>query len=158
MSRIQRDTEGRCCEVSSDSADVLALLYRYAQATDEIDDELLADCLTKDAVLESEIVGGRTLPRIEGRDTYVRFICDGRRRQRESRRHFVTNAFVVTETEMTAEVSAYVMVASTVDGRFQPLASGSYRMSVVMDGGRWRIAHVFTHLDSELPGPLGWVD
>jgi 3-phenylpropionate/cinnamic acid dioxygenase small subunit len=132
----------------ADTAALLDTLYEYAAAVDDSDAELMAACFTEDAVIETEIADGTQVPRLVGRQAIVDFITRERGRQRDRRRHLVTNPRVVDQGDDRAVVVSYVVVTSSVDGVPHVRCTGSYRDEFVLDEGRWRIRHKRIDLDS----------
>jgi ketosteroid isomerase-like protein len=132
----------------SDVAAVLDTLYEYAWAVDECDAEVLADCFTEDAVIDTTVADGTAVPRLVGREGIVEFIRAGRERQQDRRRHLVTNPRVLEEGDGRAIVHSYLLIAATVDGQLRINCTGTYRTEFVLDGGRWRIKTKQIQLDS----------
>lgn len=132
----------------SDVAAVLDTLYEYTLAVDECDPDILADCFTEDAVIDTVVADGTPVPRLVGRAGIVEFIRAGRERQHDRRRHLVTNPRVVQDGDNSAVVHSYLLIAVTVEGQVRINCTGTYRTEFVLDGGRWRIKAKRIELDS----------
>jgi len=139
----------------SDLEDRLAiedLLIRYVTALDRGDVEVVCECFTNDAVLESPVIG-----RIAGHAA-IRDFADRFAAQLAAGvqfRHFVTNIVVdLAPGAERAQVSAYLLVLITKDGQSRRLPPGRYQCEAVKDGGNWRFSHrtVFHDHDYTLDG------
>jgi len=113
-------------------------LARYALGLDEGRDDLLADCLCDDVVLNFPALGQTVV----GREDAIAYL-QGRRATRsdvnEQARHVITNLYVVEEDEAQALVTSYyILVVTAAEGT--RTSSGWYRDRLVRDGERWRFA------------------
>jgi len=132
----------------SDVAAVLDVLYEYCRAVDECDLDALGGCFTDDAVIDTVVADGTTVPRLSGRDGIVEFIRAGRERQGDRRRHLVTNPRVVEDGDGRAVVLSYLLIVATADGQVKVNCTGTYRTEFVLDDGRWRIQAKRIDLDA----------
>lgn len=142
-------------ELSSRDVDCIhATLARYAQATDDVDFDGLANTFTEDSVLTASLNSEPIASRIHGREAMTNHFITGRRRQGYHERHFLTNIVVRPATdEASATVTAYYLVTKIgSEGAVVVLTTGSYTHTMRRESdGVWRIAVLHIALDAPVP-------
>lgn len=124
--------------------DIEATIYRFARGFDEDDFELLADCMTADAVLTS-FEGPTT-----GRDAVLAMLR-GRRdaagADGSQPRHMLGNVEIELESDSTARARAgYVLTSLGPDG-ITLVSTGTYGDRLVREDGTWRVSRRQVNVD-----------
>jgi ketosteroid isomerase-like protein len=132
-------------------AGIAQTMSRYCQATDESDPAMLLDTFTPDAVLVASIASGnaKPVPELKSAQAIVDFIMEGRKKQKDVRRHFLTNYWLEKLDGSQATVQFYfLIVVTSPDGQAQAKSTGRYRSDMVRGAdGIWRIRHETVLLD-----------
>jgi 3-phenylpropionate/cinnamic acid dioxygenase small subunit len=76
-------------------------------------------------------------------------------RRQGFRRHLTTNLIIEREDDRTASTRAFLALVADREGRFETLATGTYRDELRLeDDGRWRISARRIFLETpEIPAP-----
>lgn len=122
-------------------------LNRYAWGYDENDMGAIEDSFAKDAVMSMKIQDGDLIGPFEGRDAILELMKSSLETQDDQRRHITTNVFVDDETDESATVTSYLLLAVIKDGALDVISSGWYRDKFVVEDARWVIADRFLQLD-----------
>jgi uncharacterized protein (TIGR02246 family) len=128
------------------------LFVRYANALDAGEVEMVVDCFTADASLESPVIGV-----IAGHPAIRAFAgrFAAQRAEGAQFRHMITNiAAEFTPAGDRARATAYLLVFITRDGKSRRLPPGRYECEVVKAAGAWRFQRrvVFHDHDYTLEG------
>jgi len=124
-------------------------IYRYGWAYDERDCTALNDCFTAQAVWEGRLMGVDQIGPHKGRDTVVTWLSGFWDEQNDQRRHLFTNVIVDEPSGMETTAHAYLLLASSSEGRTSVVSAGPYRFTLAYeDDCIWRIAHLVGGFDA----------
>ncbi len=144
-------TPGQEAAKATALAGIAQTMSRYCQATDEPDAAMLLDTFTPDAVLVASIASGnaKPVPELKSAQAIVDFIMEGRKKQKDVRRHFLTNYWLEKLDGDQATVQFYFLIVVTApDGQAQAKSTGRYRSDMLRGAdGVWRIHHETVLLD-----------
>lgn len=123
-------------------------LYLYGWYYDEDDIEGMASCFAEDA----ELLRGTGEVTARGRAEIRSFFGarrEDRRRTRQQTRHVISNIIIENETEDSADVLCYLILAVTEDNGPTSLRAGWYRDRMAREGATWRFKQRTINVDSE---------
>ena len=130
---------------------MLEVVARYAWGYDNADFDMLADTFTEDAT-SGGVVTGTDIKwgPMKGREQIVSVLESIRKSQTDQRRHNVSNAIFLSQTETKASLKCNLSLAATENGVTKLLTAGYYEIDLVKEGDTWRM----TRLDGVLDSPF----
>ncbi len=133
---------------AADQLQILGVIARYAWSYDERDLEVMKDTFTEDAVFDSNVRTEYVAEPLRGRDAIaarMREFMDG---QEDQRRHHITNALVLGQTDDSAHVMAFLLLTAATDAGVRLVTTGVYDVRLRKEAGRWRMEHVLAGFDA----------
>ncbi len=140
-------------------ADRLAILNHVAAYSYLIDEgrwEQWFALFSEDLVFETTVPCFGTI-RTRGKEAFrtfvdLRFRGPGSETNTTVRRHTMGNIHVAEQTDTTAEVRTYVLIANApAEGGFGVFTSGTYNASLEKRDGRWTITRWYIEVDAPVP-------
>jgi hypothetical protein len=127
---------------------VADLFARYAWANDTHDVSIVEELFAPELQFSITIAGDAAVGPFDGRDATLAFFGDAFGGQSDQRRHITTNLRFVEESDDAAKVVAYLLIASTADGKASVVCTGLYDVAVALRDGAWVFTSMLIALDS----------
>ena len=114
------------------------LLARVVYGYDQKDLDMIRACFTVDAHFSLTVAGNDYPPNL-GREAIIAMMTESLNKQRDKRRHVISNIFFVEEETERAQVCSMMTLHAIKDNDLHTLTTGYYRDDVLLDGDRWYI-------------------
>lgn len=129
-------------------AEVQGVLARWAYGYDERDTDTMASCFTPGARMTLHIGDAETMGPYIGHDEVMKHFTDHHEVQTDQRRHVVANVTFEHEDPQRVQTTSCLSLLVVEDGTTRAQATGIYRDTFVLDGGRWVISERILRLDA----------